>query len=108
MHAVIWDGRKDGPGGALLFADEHQRIQLVEPQKQSEHHGQFVDLVRSTRTLPEWFTALDVAERCGLSRQQAASVINGLVKRGEMEREQMGRCFRGCRTRPQRYRWVTR
>lgn len=99
-HVVVWDGRKSGPGGAMLFAEQSSN----KPQPVSLPYGEGPKRLRDCAVIlsQEWRTVRQIADVTGLSMELAHNTINQLVRRGEMDREQDW--SRG-RSAQQRYRW---
>lgn len=102
---VVWDGRKSGPGGALLFAPEHPTVAASEISRPMPQAYQSMNArVRATRAQAgdRWFTMQDVANWSRLSLSQTAGAVQSLVKQGEIAPEAT---IRG-RDERRRYRWL--
>lgn len=99
-HVVVWDGRRQGPGGCMLFGPEP--VITATP----EEPRLFGDITRQARALrgvmPGWFTCIEFALRVGITADKAKMVIHNCLLRGDMEktRKAMGQ--------RQLYRWMPR
>ncbi len=80
---VIWDGRRSGPGGAMLFADEGS---ITPPPVNT--YGTIMQRVRAiVPTLGDReFSTEECQQAAQFTRGQAASVISYLCRIGKLER----------------------
>lgn len=88
---VIWNGARNGPGGALLFADEGPTVAAAwapEPEKhQGKRTGSF-DKVRAAISSfnGHWFSCREIADRARTDRAQTAVALHSFWKHGHLER----------------------
>ncbi len=103
-HVVVWDGRRSGPGGAMLFAPNTQPRAPIQDAR-IESTPARARRVREAMA-ETWFTVIDLALAAEMSTHEASHAIASLLKTGEMLRERKG-LMRVSGER-QRYRFVTR
>ena len=103
QHVVIWDGRKSGPGGAMIFAEQSSCL----PQPATPAFAEGPKRLRACAVIlaQEWRTVRQIADVAGISVKLAHSTIHNLAQRGVMDREHDW--SRG-RSAQQRYRWQTK
>jgi len=113
QHVIVWDGRRNGPGGALLFAEQHTQTYPapstpIAPLR--PYCGNLGDvMVRfrvAAKSLTDWFTRHQVAELSGLEVLAVTRCISACLRRGELISEQPRRGGRRKHGELQRYRWV--
>lgn len=103
-HTVLWDGRRDGPGGAHLFADEP--VPVERPIRRRVYGG-LTERMRQVRgQCPEWFTQAQLAALAGCSVDEARNSVGGLVRAGELKGRYV-RDRRGWGGMSLVYRWTT-
>ena len=85
-YVVVWDGRKDGPGGAMLFAP--QPSALPAPVIRSSVYGDACGRVRALRETfgDQPFTAEQVATLTQMTPRQASNALSTLVRLGDITR----------------------
>lgn len=104
IEHVVWDGRRDGPGGAMIFAPESSSRAL--PERDKGYGWTTAHLRAHAHLLHDWHTAKEIMAIVGMTGDQANHAINALAHRGELDREQP--VVEGRRTVGQRYRWAGR
>lgn len=101
-HVVVWDGRKNGPGGAMLFGPESDVIDrpTIRPARG------ITDRLRAAKDrLLEWFTLAEAAQVTETTTAIIGPIIGNLINRGAIERKYQ---FARGQHVEQRYRWARR
>lgn len=103
---VLWNGARNGPGGANLFVEETSAIPVEPPPMRtySPHFGYISKRIRDTRSYfaDRWFTAPELAEQAGITAERASTEIGRLVRAGRMVKARKPPMAR------QQYAWVYR
>ncbi len=88
-YTVVWDGRRDGPNGAYLFAQE-QDAQPVSDERSIEHSAYRLAKERRERI---WHrlrdqpaTYRELAEELELTRTHVCDAVNTLIRTGRVRK----------------------
>lgn len=99
VHEVLWDGRRDGPGGRQLFTEEEHRVEHPEPTRRRATESDVRDareavlaqLERQAQTMRE------LAASTGLTTERINGALYALRHVGRVrivgEKPRSGRCF---------------
>lgn len=99
-YVVVWDGRRDSPGGPYLFARVGSTAQ-VEPEQPRGESSRL--MLEYASLFHEWHSVKEIALILGLTMDRAHAGVSNLLQRNLLEREYEGEM---ARNRGQRYRWL--